>query len=481
MRFSITPNAGCYVDSVIVDGARVATDTQYTFSNIQANHTIRAVFGANVYTITASAGANGSISPSGTVTVTGGSSKHFNIVPNSGYNVDSVLVDGALAASDTQYTFTGIAASHTIRVTFAQALVDTVKPVVAITSPANGATVSGTISVTASATDNVKVSSVQFTLDGTNLGSAITSSPYTYLWNTTLASNGSHTIAAIARDPSGNSSTASISVTVSNTVSPTQDLWVYQEALPSSWINASWAATITFGSTEQAYAGSNSIKVAQSVNGGLSLHSGYWNSSVEINPASYTAAEFAIYGGSSGLTIYVLLQNDNGDSFPWISCGTVPANTWRVINVPMSTLDPDKISFDRFDILEGSSVATTYYVDNLRFIGVAPSPKIAVKNIAIEIPPTTFALGQNYPNPFNPTTMLRFALPEASEVQLVIFNVLGQVVKTFADGMQEAGYHEVEWNASNVASGLYFYRLDATSVSDPSKRFSQIRKMVLIR
>ncbi|MFI5251969.1 MAG: FG-GAP-like repeat-containing protein [Bacteroidota bacterium] len=95
--------------------------------------------------------------------------------------------------------------------------------------------------------------------------------------------------------------------------------------------------------------------------------------------------------------------------------------------------------------------------------------------------PTVFLLAQNYPNPFNPTTMFKYALPWQSQVRLILYNVLGQVVRTLADGPQQAGYQETEWNASNNASGIYFYRLDATSISDPTKHFSQTRKMLLIK
>jgi hypothetical protein len=88
---------------------------------------------------------------------------------------------------------------------------------VSIASPANGATVSGTINVTASASDNVGVTSVQFRLDGADAGPADTSAPYSIPWNTTTAADGTHTISAVARDAAGNSVTsAPVTVTVSN-------------------------------------------------------------------------------------------------------------------------------------------------------------------------------------------------------------------------------------------------------------------------
>jgi hypothetical protein len=94
---------------------------------------------------------------------------------------------------------------------------DTVPPTVSITAPTAGATVSGTITVSASASDNVGVAGVQFRLDGANLGAEDTTSPYATSWNTTQAANGSHTLTAVARDAAGNSTTSSsVSVTVNN-------------------------------------------------------------------------------------------------------------------------------------------------------------------------------------------------------------------------------------------------------------------------
>src|SRR5207249_408330 len=94
---------------------------------------------------------------------------------------------------------------------------DTTPPTVSIASPGNGATVSGTIPVSASAADNVSVVGVQFRLDGTNLGLEETSSTYSIAWDTTTVSNGSHALTAVARDAAGNTSTSPpVSVTVYN-------------------------------------------------------------------------------------------------------------------------------------------------------------------------------------------------------------------------------------------------------------------------
>ena len=99
---------------------------------------------------------------------------------------------------------------------------DTTPPTASVTAPANGATVSGTTTVTANASDNVGVVGVQFYLDGSTLGAEDTAAPYSVSWNTTTAANGGHTLTAKARDAAGNTTTsAAVSMTVSN-APPTQ-------------------------------------------------------------------------------------------------------------------------------------------------------------------------------------------------------------------------------------------------------------------
>ena len=90
-----------------------------------------------------------------------------------------------------------------------------------MTAPANNATVSGTVTVSANASDNVAVIGVQFQLDGVNLGTEDTTSPYSLSWNTLGVSNGPHTLTAVARDGAGNQTTSStVNVTVSNDTTP---------------------------------------------------------------------------------------------------------------------------------------------------------------------------------------------------------------------------------------------------------------------
>ncbi|MGB2713846.1 MAG: Ig-like domain-containing protein [Vicinamibacterales bacterium] len=98
---------------------------------------------------------------------------------------------------------------------------DTTAPTVSMTAPSSGASVSGTTSLSANASDNVGVAGVQFNVDGSPVGSEDTSGPYSLSWNTTSVANGSHSITAVARDAAGNQTTsAAVSVNVANTITP---------------------------------------------------------------------------------------------------------------------------------------------------------------------------------------------------------------------------------------------------------------------
>jgi len=120
LTYTITPAPGYEVQNVVVDGVSKGAIAAYTFSSIATDHTISASFRVFGYTITASAGPNGSISPSGSVSVPAGSDQTFTIMPATGYHVSAVLVDGASVGEVTSHAFTNVTAAHTISATFAQ-------------------------------------------------------------------------------------------------------------------------------------------------------------------------------------------------------------------------------------------------------------------------------------------------------------------------------------------------------------------------
>lgn len=116
----------------------------------------------------------------------------------------------------------------------------------------------------------------------------------------------------------------------------------------------------------------------------------------------------------------------------------------------------------------------------LLFLGAAPllghefAGGVRGDQSAAKSVPHDYDLAQNFPNPFNPSTVIQYAIPVKSHVLLTVHNLLGQVVSTIVNGEQEAGLHEVKFEAINLASGVYLYRLEAG-------KFVQTRKLTLIR
>ena len=131
------------------------------------------------------------------------------------------------------------------------------------------------------------------------------------------------------------------------------------------------------------------------------------------------------------------------------------------------TVDWDVWAFDGYDPTP-STGSRTFTVD--------ASDLLSVNNIAL---PTSYALHNNYPNPFNPVTNILYDIPELTDVKLEIFNVMGQRVRTLAEGKHEAGRYQIVWNATNdigesLSSGMYIYRIQAGD-------FVSVKKLVLMK
>src|SRR3989440_693948 len=137
------------------------------------------------------------------------------------------------------------AAGHTATAAVSVTVLDTTPPTVALTAPAPAATVSGTVTVSATATDNVGVVGVQFKIDGTNLGAEVTTAPYSLAWDTTLAAPGGHSVSAVARDAAGHTASAAVSVTVADTTPPTVAL-----SAPAPAASVSGAVTVSATATD---------------------------------------------------------------------------------------------------------------------------------------------------------------------------------------------------------------------------------------
>jgi hypothetical protein len=132
-------------------------------------------------------------------------------------------------------------------------------------------------------------------------------------------------------------------------------------------------------------------------------------------------------------------------------------------------------SYHYIDYDVSNNVTYWYKLLDVDFYGVYSEygPISAMPSDRI-IEPEAFYLGQNYPNPFNPKTTITYELPTTNYVELSIYNLLGQKVAILVSEKQQAGKHSIEWDASLLASGIYYYMLRAGE-------FKDVKKMVLLR
>jgi len=113
-------------------------------------------------------------------------------------------------------------------------------------------------------------------------------------------------------------------------------------------------------------------------------------------------------------------------------------------------------------------------MDNFSIIYVPVSVEL------IEELATDFRLEQNYPNPFNPSTTIRYSIPFQGNVEIIIYNSIGENIAKLFDDQQSAGTYEVNWDADKFASGIYFYSIKAIPI-DGKEIFQSVRKMILLK
>jgi hypothetical protein len=163
--------------------------------------------------------------------------------------------------------------------------------------------------------------------------------------------------------------------------------------------------------------------------------------------------------------------NNSGFEIERASSETSPTQDWNNIGFVEgkgTTTERTNYSFNDKMIEPGTYF---YRLKQIDFDGtVSYSSEIEVEVAG----PNEFALYQNYPNPFNPTTTIKFALPEKTNLDLSVYNSLGEKVAEVFNGELGEGYHEIEFNATILSSGIYFYRLE-------SENFVSVKKMILIK
>lgn len=163
----------------------------------------------------------------------------------------------------------------------------------------------------------------------------------------------------------------------------------------------------------------------------------------------------------NGISVYL---NDGLGNF------TVRENCY----FPYADGRPLSIVASDFDLDGRTDIAITSTTDSLYVLYNLGGGTVGIRDQEFTEVPTSFSLSQNFPNPFNPTTTIQYSLPQAGNVTLKIYNLLGEEVRTLVEDYKQAGKHSVQFNANSLASGIYFYRLQSGS-------FVETKKMVLIK
>ena len=132
-------------------------------------------------------------------------------------------------------------------------------------------------------------------------------------------------------------------------------------------------------------------------------------------------------------------------------------------------------SFPRiFAVIDKENSITEIHENNNKSWTILNKSTTDVEQKPITEIPSAYRLYQNYPNPFNPSTNISYTIPELSRVKITLYNILGQEVKVLVNEEKPAGYYNIEFNAANLPSGVYFYQLVAGD-------FIQTKKMLLLK
>jgi hypothetical protein len=210
---------------------------------------------------------------------------------------------------------------------------DTTPPTVSMTAPANGATISGTATLSCNASDNIGVASVQFQIDGANVGSADTATPYSLALNTGSYPNGSHTLKAIAQDTAGNQTTsASITVNISNGTTSTGSPTVSVAAtIPTVVLGGPSNGAFTFTRT----GGTGSpLNVNYSLGGTAIKWNDYYRAGVGDMPTSIT-----IPAGSSSYTMYIVARDNQTHANPETVLVTLSSDpSYQIVSPSSATM-----------------------------------------------------------------------------------------------------------------------------------------------
>jgi hypothetical protein len=274
----------------------------------------------------------------------------------------NMLQQSNVAVTGNAYTYT--APANSVFTLTTPAVPDTTAPTVSITNPTNGAAISGSTTITANASDDVGVAGVQFKLDGTNLQAEDTTSPYSINWSSFGASNGTHTLTAVARDIAGNSTTSSsVSITVTNTPDTTPP--TVSITAPADGTTVS-GASVTISANASDAGGSNVAGVLFKVDGTniqnevtTSPYSLTWNSN-SVADGTHTLTAVARDGANNtttSTTVNITVKNAS-------PAGTLLLGTQTIQSSADSNASGEAEGFQYTAVASGVAGTLSFYVNS---------------------------------------------------------------------------------------------------------------------
>ena len=459
--FTITAD-GCYtIADVLVDGLSVGAVSGYTFTNVQANHTIAASFTLTSYTITASAGAGGSIAPSGAVAVACGADQAFTVTPDACFTISDVLVDGVSVGAVSGYTFTNVQADHTIAASF------TLSNYTITASAGTGGSIapSGPVSVSCGGNQAFTITPdagyhvLDVLVDGGSVG-AVTAYAFTNV-------QADHTIAASFEV---NSYTVTVAVVGQGTVARDPDLTSYPHgtslsltATPADGFGFSgWSGDITSTDNPLVVSVTSNLNLTAtfvdvvaptvqlvSPNGGERLVVG------AVRTVDWTATDNVEV---TGVDLYV--SRDNGATYTELVASGLPNSgsyDWVVTGPGTNDADDIMTNFLKVVAHDGPNTASDVSDAGFEIINLAAGISAAL--------PSDFALAPPSPNPAHGPALISYAVPRDANVKLRIVDVQGREVIRLVDGVVPAGRYQVRWNGAGsdgrFLSGVFFVRMES--------------------
>ncbi|HMQ79640.1 MAG TPA: M14 family zinc carboxypeptidase [Ignavibacteria bacterium] len=240
----------------------------------------------------------------------------------------------------------------------------------------------------------------------------------------------------------------------------------------SGWTtNAAWnITTAQFNSSPSSFTDSPTGNYGNNINTNMTLATAI---NVSATPVVYLSF-WHRYATEAGYDFcYVEVSSDNGANWQQVTSYNGNMTTWTQQTFDITSYAGGSTQLKiRFRLTSDAGLTGDgWYIDDVKLTNYCGSLVGVTGNNNI---PLVYSLEQNYPNPFNPATVIKYQIPKASNVKISIFDILGKEVASLINGRVEAGYHQVEFDGSNFASGLYLYKIEAEG-------FTDVKKMILVK